>query len=289
MMNIPRPGQTFRNYRALCEYLAEDVKDGSGKIAQLRVWRQFFNWNRNGHAWIIIPFTTEEDMPRSAGRWKKYMDPNILCMLYEAMSGRGVNVASMAFRELFLYNTEAFYHLGLCNHRWKDLASGDENEQQVYNQSYPRLHKIFNDSLRRLHTMRVIYTIRTYLVKGPERLFLVEESDRIRIEHLKGDLFRAMGVKHEAEVFQKNKKEEFYNTLRILVKASLGFEAFYSIHRITFTEDSLNELQNVVTLMRDRDQRLNRVNRESLKMHLNIFPTPPLSDIVNLVIPQMEV
>lgn len=46
-------GQIFPNYKSLCHFLEEDVKDGSSKRAQQAVWGRWFSWERDKHSYII--------------------------------------------------------------------------------------------------------------------------------------------------------------------------------------------------------------------------------------------
>lgn len=56
-------GQTFPNYKALCEYLGEDIKTSCSKQAQLEVWKTLFSWKTDGHKWIILNNTSVEIDP----------------------------------------------------------------------------------------------------------------------------------------------------------------------------------------------------------------------------------
>ena len=46
-------GQTFRNYKEVCEYLGEEIKTGSSKRAQLKRWGCLFAWHNEGHKYVI--------------------------------------------------------------------------------------------------------------------------------------------------------------------------------------------------------------------------------------------
>lgn len=55
--------QAFPSYKALCEYLGEEVKSGDSKIAQLKVWESLFSWEKRGHSFIITQNTSVERAP----------------------------------------------------------------------------------------------------------------------------------------------------------------------------------------------------------------------------------
>ena len=41
-------GQTFKNYKILCEYLGESVRTGKSKQLQLKYWKRFFSYKKDG-------------------------------------------------------------------------------------------------------------------------------------------------------------------------------------------------------------------------------------------------
>lgn len=46
-------GLKVKNYKALCELLEEEIKEGNSKKAQLKQWEQYFTWHKEGNAFVI--------------------------------------------------------------------------------------------------------------------------------------------------------------------------------------------------------------------------------------------
>lgn len=46
-------GQIHKNYKAICQVLGQEVKKDNSKKAQLKTWKQYFNWEMQGQKWII--------------------------------------------------------------------------------------------------------------------------------------------------------------------------------------------------------------------------------------------
>lgn len=46
-------GNTYKNYKLLCETLGEPIKAGNMKIAQIKEWERFFKFTKQGHKFII--------------------------------------------------------------------------------------------------------------------------------------------------------------------------------------------------------------------------------------------
>lgn len=56
-------GDTYKNYKVLCEVLDEPVKTGKSKQLQLKQWQEYFNWTNNGNKYVItnIKIVTLDD------------------------------------------------------------------------------------------------------------------------------------------------------------------------------------------------------------------------------------
>ncbi|MED4883864.1 zinc-ribbon domain-containing protein [Bacillus smithii] len=70
-----KAGDVFKNYKQLCEALGEKTKTGNSKIAQLKEWKRYFNFTKQGYKFIIneIYETTKLKIDlRSNGNNKKY-------------------------------------------------------------------------------------------------------------------------------------------------------------------------------------------------------------------------
>lgn len=52
-INNIKVGDTFKNYKALCEALGEPVKTGKSKQLQLKHWQEHFDWINSGNKYII--------------------------------------------------------------------------------------------------------------------------------------------------------------------------------------------------------------------------------------------
>ena len=58
-------GETYKNYKAVCEVLDEPVKTGKSKQLQLKKWEQHFTWINNGNKFVITDIkvgTFEEEL-----------------------------------------------------------------------------------------------------------------------------------------------------------------------------------------------------------------------------------
>lgn len=291
---LPKPGQVFHNYKALCEYLNEPVLAGNSKIRQLAMWREQFSFESQGHKISIIPFNKARPLPFSRFRWKDVVDPQIIIRLIQAMQGFGLNQTSSDLKELILYNSEAFVHLGLCNPQYSKLREGEldcgidiYSQQEYYDKSYTRLRRIYYSALERLHESRYIYYVKRYL--RPHAPMILTDKEEARVELHKGNLLTAMGFANERAICRTNRRFEFYKMLKLLIKTDpkLGYDSLYSVNRIFFTEESIRQAVPYFTQLynaQSQNEYKKETNDRSLAMHLQLFNESPFEELTNVVI-----
>jgi hypothetical protein len=149
ILAILTPGQRFKSYRDLCDFLDEPIKTGNAQRAQYKEWARHFSFTREGYAIII----TEHIPPAKTNyrQWKKMIDPLVLSRLFDAFNGYALNsISRTQVKHLILYSSEAFWRLGLCANQYRHLREGNlacelTQEEQVtyYNISFPQLYNIF--------------------------------------------------------------------------------------------------------------------------------------------------
>lgn len=61
------PGMVIKNYKVLCSLLKEKEKSGGSKQAQLKEWKRFFNFEKNGHSFLITEIF-DSPTPKIDGR-----------------------------------------------------------------------------------------------------------------------------------------------------------------------------------------------------------------------------
>ena len=47
-------GMVVKNYEEMCRLLNQDIMAGNSKKAQLEQWRRYFDWESDGHKFIIL-------------------------------------------------------------------------------------------------------------------------------------------------------------------------------------------------------------------------------------------
>ena len=71
------------------------VKKGGAKEKQLEHWREYFDWIREGHKYIITeihkPLTPRQNLYHTNTKWHPNISKIILSMTKNALNGYGVN------------------------------------------------------------------------------------------------------------------------------------------------------------------------------------------------------
>lgn len=126
---------TYKNYKVVCEVLGVEPKKGDSKKAQLKVFKQYFNWENQGQKWIITEIY-EQPQEKQDGRKdntfvKRYEQPKmfddnqiekmvLLQFLRHFYSDKAYPVD-----EEFSYTMERinyFCSIGLCNNNYKEIS-----------------------------------------------------------------------------------------------------------------------------------------------------------------------
>lgn len=128
-------GQEFRNYKALCTYLDEPIK-ASGKNtqkAQFKEWQRYFNWEKQGHKFIItevyeIPKEKQDNRRNNTFKtqhvqesfFKEGAELSTTILLYILSS---CTLDSLGCEQQLVFKTQEFYNeVGLCNNNYKTLV-----------------------------------------------------------------------------------------------------------------------------------------------------------------------
>ena len=110
---------SFKNYRKICEYLHEPIKTGKAKQLQLEDWKRYFEYERDGNAFII---TKVYDVPKEKIR-KKISDTsnytsnnmkNIQSMVAYLQAKFDLDSEWYSFTDWYCTKLELM-HKGICN------------------------------------------------------------------------------------------------------------------------------------------------------------------------------
>ena len=101
----------FKNYRKICEYLHEPIKTGKSKQLQLENWKRYFEYERDGNAFVI---TKVYDTVREKGQRTSNNRKNIQSMIDYLQAKFDLDDNWYSFTDWYCNKLELMYK-GICN------------------------------------------------------------------------------------------------------------------------------------------------------------------------------
>lgn len=261
-------GQVFKNYKELCHYLQEPIKDGPAKRYQLKYWESFFTLQKQGHKLKVIkvhkPYQPKLDSIRNSENYPIMI--NLLAELHKSYTGVKVsNTLPKQYTEIIIYTNELSQLLGFCKKEFFSLKDGNalveftpEEQRKVYNVG----NAVFRDKIR--HTLdtlakhNFIVANKTYIVitKDRETLDVATAEEHKLIEVLKaealGELQKELCAEGrisskytkftEKDCYQLHVEQRFYAKLGEKLLSKTNIVKSYSVNQILYTESMLNRM-----------------------------------------------
>ena len=101
----------FKNYRKICEYLHEPIKTGKSKQLQLENWKRYFEYERDGNAFVI---TKVYDTVREKGQRTSNNRKNVQSMIDYLQAKFDLDDNWYSFTDWYCEKLELM-HKGICN------------------------------------------------------------------------------------------------------------------------------------------------------------------------------
>ena len=71
-----------KNYPSMCRLLDEPILQGNSKVSQMKEWARFIEWERDGHAFVIVG-VREAPTPKPLRPDDKYGDSILTCLKWD--------------------------------------------------------------------------------------------------------------------------------------------------------------------------------------------------------------
>lgn len=242
--------QEVKNYKELCEFLDEPIKTGKSKQLQLRDFKRYFDFHKEGQKIIIDEIFNEEkekiDMrgkqDNNTPKYVENIELNIIGeLLTKGTDGKYVVGRGVLLRNVGLTNTNYSY----CKRRQDKLASYLEIKKEVVNDYYncvdsmlvgnleKALKNLSNRKLIQLNSTLLIcknvitdvtYEHTTKIDEFDEEIEIIKpvvqsdviytqatDDERKLILTTESKVLIEMGFEKLTDVFLRNKLKEYYN------------------------------------------------------------------------------
>lgn len=243
-------GQIVKNYKELCALLGEKEYAGNSRIAQLKEFARYFEWEKSGQKFLItdiydIPLPKEDK--RNKGKYVKCIEIILLNYLSK-QKGYTYTLRKKKWWEL----------LGMVNRKYDNVSQEELLEidpvitkfeiRQYYQRCNKKLEEILFSALRSLSSRKLIdWQIETVIVtQNQEKIHY-----RIANEFEKKMILRAerhvlhniMHFEKMFNVFAKQKQDKFYRLANEILKDSLDkdWKYYYKQVKIIYNHDQVVE------------------------------------------------
>lgn len=270
-MNEITLNQTFKNYPELCSFLDEEVLSGKQKEYQIKRWKEFFAFEKNGHKLKIIkvhkPYRKKLDEVRQSVNYPIML--TLLSELQKSYSGvRVSNSTRKKYKELVIYTSDLCCILGFCKKEFFALQDKGKDTKtswtpQEKQQVFVAGNNIFREKIRHiletLQKYNFIFHRKHYVIatKDREELDLATDEEFLTIETIKhetlgeihDELFESGKVKYkygkftEADCHILNVSDELYSKIGVKLLQRTHIIQSYSVHQIFFTDAMLNRFK----------------------------------------------
>lgn len=253
-------GQVYKQYGALCKALGESKCEGNSKIAQLKRWERYFDFEKKGRKFIILSIY-DDPLPISDGRKKrnvyvKYIENILMRILAKQKNGKYVYYST---------RNQLWKVLGMINSNYKNVNVSDLSEvmsdhdiseyemnkalNKFYQRCNQRLREILESSLKNMKDRCLIkYEVQTMLVENSaekrqaEKHRVANDEEKRKLLNAERNILKQMGFESKRHVHAAYKDEEFYSKLNKKLDEEYGWKRAYERYKIIFNKEDILEV-----------------------------------------------
>lgn len=251
-------GQIFKSYKNMCEFLGQPciAKSQNSKEAQLKEWRRYIEWIKEGQK-IIITDIYDTPLDRTDGRvtngtqkYQQYIEDILLAYMDSEINKNNTNNIKGCndYQFIFTLNSLAL----LCNMVNKRYVSKNIdsvlievgytkfNIKDFFSRTELKFSLIINNALQNMEKRKIINYNKVLIIEqnGKQRIATVhDENDYLNMEKL---TLTEMGYNSIVEVFIYNKAKEYYTLVDKKVKKHLDWDKCYKAYVINLNNRSID-------------------------------------------------
>ncbi len=274
-------GLTVKNYKEMCVLLKEKEKSGASKRSQIKQWKRYFDFEKEGQKFFIERiYDAPLDMPVSRrnrnGIYYQYIKLLILDLLAENEN-----------KPLLLTRKELCYNLGMINFNYlkyspkmdfrymkknkynnviitslindvkqaENISINRKDIAYFYFMAEKKLNSILHSSLNAMAAKSIIQYEDNYFVYANGTADPANYEQLLKIQKVFNEVFDDMGVSDLHDAIAADRIKEFYHRVDNKVQCKYGWQSVFS--KIKITASSLK-----LEIMSDDE-------RNSLKANLN--------------------
>lgn len=255
-VNKVQIGQVFKSYKKMCEELNQEVLYGNSKEAQLKEWRRYIEWVKDGQK-IVVTDIYDTPLDKTDGRvtngtqkYQQYIEDILLAYMDSEINkdNAKTNIEGCDYQFAFTLNGLALL-CNMVNSRYVsknidkvliDAGYTKFNIKDFFSRTELKFSLIINNALQNMEKRKIINYNKVLIVEqnGEKRVATVhDENDYLNMEKL---ALTKMNYSSIIEVFIYNKAKEYYALVDTNIKKHLNWDKCYRAYVINLNNRSID-------------------------------------------------
>lgn len=243
-------GMIIKNYKELCAILKEEVKTGKAKQLQLKNWKRYFDWEKDGQKFIIVDIydtpLPKEDLRRKGNNsiYKNYIEL-ILLQYLSKQEGYRKTFTKRNWLELLGMINSKYGKEPKMKLKQLDYCINDQEITLFYIRSNKKLERVLHDALSNLQREKlIIVEYETVIVsvdeRGKEHRFIANDYQKKKILQTERYILKnVMQYKNMFYVYIKNKASEYYSKVNERLYDLYGWKYYYKQIKIIYDKPNI--------------------------------------------------
>lgn len=243
-------GMVIKNYKELCAILNEEAKTGKAKQLQLKNWKRYFDWEKDGQKFIIVDIydtpLPKEDLRRKGNNsiYKNYIEL-ILLQYLSKQEGYRKTFTKRNWLELLGMINSKYGKEPKMKLKQLDYCINDQEITLFYIRSNKKLERVLHDALSNLQREKlIIVEYETVIVsvdeRGKEHRFIANDYQKKKILQTERYILKnVMQYKNMFYVYIKNKSNEYYNKVNEKLHELYGWKYYYKQIKIIYDQPNI--------------------------------------------------
>ncbi len=243
-------GMVIKNYKELCTILNEETKTGKAKQLQLKNWKRYFDWEKDGQKFIIVDVydtpLPKEDLRKKGNNsiYKNYIEL-ILLQYLSKQEGYRKTFTKRNWLELLGMINSKYGKEPKMKLKQLDYCINDQEITLFYIRSNKKLERVLHDALSNLQREKlIIVEYETVIVsvdeKGKEHRFIANDYQKKKILQTERYILKnVMQYKNMFYVYIKNKSNEYYNKVNEKLNELYGWKYYYKQIKIIYDQPNI--------------------------------------------------
>ena len=243
-------GMVIKNYKEMCNLIGEEIKTGKAKQLQLKNWKRYFDWEKDGQKFIIIDIydtpLPKEDLRRKGNNsiYKNYIEL-ILLQYLSKQEGYRKTFTKRNWLELLGMINSKYGKEPKTKLKQLDYCINDQEITLFYIRSNKKLERVLHDALSNLQREKlIIVEYETVIVsvdeRGKEHRFIANDYQKKKILQTERYILKnVMQYKNMFYVYIKNKSNEYYNKVNEKLHELYGWKYYYKQIKIIYDQPNI--------------------------------------------------